>query len=174
MMIRNKIQEIDDLFTMFHDFEIVGIRLVNDVLTLQILLPWSQMWNVDNYIMTFEFQGCKSIKCNYHVRVSDELVQTETSRYYPTEEKFTTDPSEIVKFELDIQRHLLIKPNSFKLFCTSSSGIGIGQVESATIELTTTNYKIFDNKGQEMSLDKMKAWSSDWWQKIQKMWDEQK
>lgn len=44
----------------------------------------------------------------------------------------------------------------------------------ARVELNVSDYQIFDNDNHEMTLDKMKEWGTDWWDGIQKMWDEQK
>lgn len=42
----NRIKDIEDLFSMFHDFEIVGLKREKDILTMEILLPWSEMWDI--------------------------------------------------------------------------------------------------------------------------------
>lgn len=55
----DKIKEIDDLFSMFHDFEITALSLENKTLTMEILLPWASMWDIDDYKMMFEFGGCE-------------------------------------------------------------------------------------------------------------------
>jgi hypothetical protein len=39
----HRTKEIDDLFSMFHDFEIVGIKLISETLRMEILLPWNQI-----------------------------------------------------------------------------------------------------------------------------------
>lgn len=172
----DRIKDIDDLFSMFHDFEIVGLSINNDVLTMEILLPWSEMWNIEDFKMTFRFEGCGKVKCHYFKRTGNELVKWEKGVCYPTEEYVTTDPNEIVKLELDVQSHEFKRPNTFILHCDSSTSHGnqIGQIEFGQIEIEASDYKIYDNEMNEMTLDKMKEWATDWWDGIKKMWNEQK
>ncbi len=173
---KDRIKDIDDLFSMFHDFEIVGLKVEGNILSMEILLPWSEMWNIEDYKITFRFDGCNGLKCHYWKRTSNGLKEWEKGVYYPSQEHITTDPNEILKLELDVQNHDFKKPNNFVLNCNSSSSHGnqIGQIEFGRIELNATNYQIFDNEMKEMPLDKMKSWRTDWWEGIQKMWDEQK
>ena len=158
----NRIKDIEDLFSMFHDFEIVGLKLEKDILTMEILLPWSEMWDIIDYKMTFRFSGCTSLKCNYFVQTNKEYT--------------TTDISEIVKLELDVQSCEFKAPNGFSLHCNSYANHGdtINSIAFARVELNVSDYQIFDNDNHEMTLDKMKQWGTDWWDGIQKMWDEQK
>ncbi|MGB6036023.1 MAG: hypothetical protein WBG42_07130 [Cryomorphaceae bacterium] len=171
-----RINDIDDLFSMFHDFEIVGLKLDENILTIEVLLPWSEMWDIEDYKMTFRFDGCLGLKCHYWKRTSNELQEWEKGVYYPSEEHVTTDPNEIVKLELDVQRHEFNKPDQFTLHCNSSTFAGseIGGIEYGRIELSAADYQIFDNEMNEITLDKMKNWATEWWDEIEKMWDEQK
>jgi len=172
----DKISEIDDLFSMFHDFEIVGLKLYDNLLSMEILLPWSEMWDIEDYKITFLFTGCNNLKCHYWKRTSNKLKEWERGVYYPSEEYVTTNLSEIVKLKLDVQSHDLNAPNNFVLHCNSSSSHGkqIGQIEIGRIELSATDYKIFNNEMSEMTLDKMKSWGTEWWDGIRKTCDEQK
>lgn len=173
---KDRITDIDDLFSMFHDFEIVGLNLNDSIISMEILLPWSEMWDIENYKMTFHFDGCKSLKCHYWKRTSNELKEWEKGVYYSSEEHVTTDPNEIVKLELDVQSHDFKEPDNFILHCNSSTSHGseIGQIDFGRIEISVADYQIFDNEMNEMTLDKMKSWATEWWDGIQKMWDEQK
>lgn len=171
----NKIKDIDDLFSMFHDFDIVGLRLDKGLLTIEILLPWSEMWDIEDYKMTFRFTGCNGLKCRYWKRTGTELVKWEKGVHYPSEEHITADLDEVLGFELDVQSHEFTEPNTFVLHCFTSSSPGneIGQIDFARIELKATDYQIFDNEMKEMTLDQMKIWGTEWWNEIQKMWEEQ-
>jgi hypothetical protein len=172
----DRIKEIDDLFSMFHDFEIVELELAEFVLNIKIRLPWAEMWKIEDYKMTFVFYGCSHFQCHYFKRISNELKKWENGVYYPSEEHITNELGEIEKLELAIQSHDFEKPDKFILHCNSSTSFGnkIGQIDFARIELGATDYKIYDNESNEMTLDKMKEWGTQWWDKIQKMWDEQK
>ena len=172
----DRIKDIDDLFSMFHDFKIVGLKLDNHILTMEILLPWSEMWDIEDYKMTFRFEGCNNLKCHYWKRTSKELKEWEKGVYYPSEEYITINSDEILKLELNVQSHDFKEPNNFVLHCNSlgSHGNQIGQLDFGRIELNATDYKIFDSEMNEMTLDKMKSWRKEWWDGIQKIWDEQK
>lgn len=170
----DKIKEIDDLFSMFHDFEITALSLENKTLTMEILLPWASMWNIDNYKMMFEFGGCEYLKCTYYVQTSNELIETKEGVYFPKKELFTSDLNEMVKLNLDIQSHKFTEPNNFLLHCDSLTSFEntINANDFAFIELTASDCKIFDNHGIEMTLNQMEEWCKEWWDGIQKMWDE--
>jgi len=155
---------------MFHDFEIVDIIKENDVLTLETVIPWGELWDIENYKLTFKFSGCKSLKCVYLKRTSNELVTIENASYYPTVSRTTEDFEEIKKLELNIQRHSFASPNIYTLYCNS---FGDG-VESGTLEFTTDNFQIFDNEHQLISLDKMKDAATEWWKSIEDMWRNEK
>ena len=172
----DRIKDIDDLFLMFHDFEIVGLKLDDNVLTMEILLPWSEMWDIVDYKMTFRFDGCEKFKCHYWKRTSNELREWEKGVHYPSEEHVATEPSEIVKLELDVQSHDFNEPDNFVLHCSSSNSHGnqIGQIEFGRLGFSATDYQIFDNEMDEITLDKMKSWGIEWWNCIEKMWEEQK
>lgn len=172
----DKIKEIDELFSMFHDFEIVGLEMTSDILKMEILLPWSEMWNIEEYKITFLFSNCRNLNCIYYKRTSNELQKWEKGLCYPCDEYSTENIQEILQLELDIQSHDLQKIDFFTLHCNSSTSYGnqIGQIEFARIELSVSDYKIFDNENKEISLDKMKEWGTAWWDGIQKMWDDQK
>lgn len=172
----DRISDIDDLFSMFHDFEIVGLKLDENILTMEIRLPWSEMWDIEDYTMTFRFNRCTSLKCHYWKRTSNELKEWEKGVYYPSKEHVTTDPNEIVKLELDVQSHDFNEPDNFVLHCNTSNSNEkkIGQIEFGRIELKVTDYQIFDSEMNEITLDKMKSWGAEWWDDIRKMWDEQK
>jgi len=172
----DRVKNIDDLFSMFHDFEIVGLELNNTILTMEILLPWSEMWDIIDYKMTFRFLGCNNLKCHYWKRLSNELKKGKKGVYYPSKEYVTNDLNQIVKLELDIQRHDFKEPDNFVLHCNSSTSHGsqIGQVEFGRIEFNANDYQIFDNQMNELTLNKMKSWGAEWWDGIRKMWNEQK
>jgi hypothetical protein len=173
---KNRAKEIDDLFSMFHDFEILGIKLYNETLRMEFLLPWSKMWGIENYKLTFKFEACNKFVCHYFKRIGTELVKHEKGIHYPASEFITKDILEIKQLELDVQSHNFKEPDNFILYCNSSTSFGnkIGQIDFARIELTAKDYKIYDNDNNEISLEKMKEWATEWWNGIQRMWDEQK
>jgi hypothetical protein len=171
----DRIDEIDDLFSMFHDFDVIGLSFNDEVLTMIIILPWSEMWDIKSYKMTFQFFGVENLKCFYFKRTGTELIKWEKGLCYPTDEHVTVETNEIVDLELSIQSYEFHEPNRFILHCHSASSFGnrIGQIDFARIELNVKDYKIFDNEINEISLNEMKEWGKDWWNRVQKIWDEE-
>ena len=167
----DKTQQIDELFSMFHDFEIVGINVDDENCVMEILLPWSEMWNIENYVIKIYLKNFKNLECHYFKRTSNKLIEWEKGAYYPSDEFITSDPKEIVKLELDIQRHDYIEPDKFILHCNSSSSFGnkIGQIEFARIVFNAKDYEILDNENNRISLTKMKEWHKQWWAEIDKI-----
>ncbi|PTB97238.1 hypothetical protein C9994_03745 [Marivirga lumbricoides] len=161
--ITNKYQEIDKLLLMFHDFQIIGLEKESNTLKIETHLPWGEMWDIDDYKMTFLFYRCNNFKCHYWKRTSNELKEWEKGAYYPSEEHVTTNLYEVLKLELDVQSHDFKEPDIFFLNCDSSSSHGnqIGQIEFGRIELNASNYQIFNNEMNEIKLDKMKSWRNE-------------
>jgi len=165
-------QDIDDLLSMFHDFDIVNAELNRDTLILAITIPWGSMWIKDDYTYTIRLEliGCTFFSCDYYKIKSKELIKIGDNRYQRDTEKITTtNPTDLNGLELSIQSRTNIQPYTYELHCISNE-----EIDFATITLTTTDYRIFDQDGKEITLDKMKQWGTDWWDGIQKMWDEQK
>ena len=169
-------QDIDDLFSMFHDVEIVGLDLKDEVLRMEILLPWCEMWGRERYSLTFELGGCKGVTCQYHVRTGNEVVRKDGKVFYPTDEYLTSDRHEIARLGLDVLGSSFDRPDRVTLHCERriASRDHEGVIEYAGIEFQTTSYRIFDDEMNEISLDTMKGWAEEWWEGIQKMWDAQK
>ena len=173
---KDRISEIDELFKMFHDFDIHTLELEDRILTMRISIPWCEMWEIDEYILTFKFTECDEFSCIYHVRTSTELVQWEKGVYYPNEKKVTTDIGVIEKMELDVQNHEFLEPNTFYLNCNSSTSFGnqIGQIDFGQIIMKASNYQVFDPGGEEIELSQLKLWENDWWKSIEKMHEDNK
>jgi hypothetical protein len=172
----NKISEINELFDMFHDFDICNLELIDNTLTMQISIPWCEMWEIDEFILTIKFSDCDNLNCIYYVRTSTEEVSWEKGVYHPNEKKETNNPQQIVKMELDIQNHEFKKPNTFLLNCNSSTSFGnkVGQIDFGQIVMTANNYQILGPEGSEIKLSQMKNWANDWWESIEKMHEENK
>jgi hypothetical protein len=168
----DKQQEIDDLLSMFHDFEIINAALNGDTLVLTITIPWGSMWEEVDYAYTIrlELMGCNYFSCDYYKIKSKELIKIGDKEYQSdTEKTTTTKPADLNGLELSIQSRKNIRPCTYELHC-----IGNDDIDFATITVSTTDYHIFDKEGKEITLEKMKQWATDWWNGIKKMWDEQK
>ncbi|MES2730370.1 MAG: hypothetical protein V4714_01435 [Bacteroidota bacterium] len=166
-------QEIDNLLSMFHDFDIVTAELNGDTLVFAITIPWGSMWKKDDYSYTIrlELMGCNYFNCDYYKIKSKEVINIDENRYQRETDKITTtNVADLTRLELSIQSKANIRPDTYELHCQC----GNQDIDFATITLSTTDYRIFDQDGKEITLETMKQWATDWWDGIQKMWDEDK
>lgn len=168
----DKQQEIDDLLSMFHDFDIVTAELNGETLVLEITIPWGSMWKKDDYTYTIRLEliGCTYFFCDYYKIKSNELIKIGDNKYQKDTEKITTNnPADLNGLELSIQSRTNIQPDTYELHCISNE-----EIDFATITISTTDYRIFDKGGNKITLETMKQWGTDWWDGIQNIWDEQK
>jgi hypothetical protein len=163
-------QEIQDLFSMFHDFDIIAIRHESSILTLTLEIPWGQIWNEEeSYMITLSLNGCKSISCDYLELKSRIPIQTTEGLRFDSMEKSTSDVKVIESLGLSIQSYEYKNSNQYVFYCN-----GKGKIDSGQLMFTADNYKILDHFNKAITLDKLKQLSTMWWNSIQKMWDEQK
>lgn len=157
---------------MFHDFDIVTAELNGDKLVLAITIPWGSMWVKNDYSYTIGLQllSCTYFSCDYYKIKSKKLIKIGDNRYQKDTEKITTtNPPDLTGLDLSIQSKTNIRPNTYELYCISDQDI-----DFATITISTTDYLIFDQDGKQITLETIKKWATEWWDGIQKMWDEQK
>ncbi|MDO1451421.1 hypothetical protein Q0590_34420 [Rhodocytophaga aerolata] len=153
-MIKDR-QKIGDLFSMFHDFEIVEIEFNKPYLLLTVRIPWGQLWQDMDYQIKVSISGCEFLLCKYWKSNSSETHNTD-------------NPKEIEFLELDVQRHRYTAPNTYEFVCNGNNCAG------AELTFTADKVELWDKSGESLKLDKMKGWATDWWNNIQQMWDEQK
>jgi len=168
----NRQQEIDDLLSMFHDFDIVTAELIGDTLVLAIRIPWGSMWIKDDYTYTIRLEliDCSYFRCDYFKIKSKEIIKIGDNSYQRDTEKITTtNPADLNELELSIQSSANIRPETYELHCDSYE-----EIDYAAITISATDYRIFDQDGKEITLETMEQWAADWWDGIQKMWDKQK
>ncbi|TPE39138.1 hypothetical protein [Pontibacter mangrovi] len=167
----NKQKEIEELFSMFHDFEIKSVSKDRETMTLEIVIPWGQVWNlaVMEYQIKVELSGCRSLLCEYFVFRDDEANKSKLLALRETEKRITSDPQTMDKLGLEVQSYTYTPPDTYVLHCNSSKEIAGGE-----LTLTATDYRIFNNNGEPLTLDHLKQWATEWWGRIQEMWDEQK
>ncbi len=154
-------QEMEDLFTMFHDFEIVLLTHKNDLLTLTIIIPWGQLWDDLDYKIKVELKGCYFMDCAYTeiVNTPENLAKNWVDRL--SVNKSTNDPEVISTLGLEVQRHNFYPPNKYEFLCNSSGNYAGGQ-----LTFTADGYSIFNKNGEPIDLRQMKSWSTEWWSKI--------
>lgn len=158
-------EEINDLFSMFHDFEIKELTYCQNLLTLIINLPWGQiLWDDYNFNIKIEISGCNYLSCIY----GDLLKTPENLLNFPTHRKFinkeTTEPETISALGLEIQSHICSEPNNYEFRCNASSQDCAGGELSFTADTVT----IFDMAGNEISLTQMDNWCEEVWKKLSK------
>ncbi len=167
----NKQREIEELFSMFHDFEIKNVSKDGEALTLEFVIPWGQVQNpaVLEYLIKVELSGCNNLLCEYFVFKDDEANKSKPVALRETESILTSDLRTISKLGLEVQSYTYTPPDIYALNCNSSKEIAGGE-----LTLTATGYRIFDRNDAPLTLDQLKQWATEWWSKIQEMWDEQK
>jgi hypothetical protein len=162
--------EIQDLFSMFHDFDIIAIKHESSILTLTLEIPWGQIWNEEeSYIITLSLNGCKTISCDYLELKSRVPIQTTEGLRFDSMEKSTSDIEVIESLGLSVQSYEYKNADHYVFYCN-----GKGKIDSGQLMFTADNYKILDHYNKAITLDKLKQLSTMWWNSIQKMWDEQK
>lgn len=157
--------ESNDLLTMFHDFDIIDIIPAETFTTFFIHIPWGQLWNDDDYVIMMQVMGFDMIKCDY-ITHNAPPVQTDSGVVWDYNEKQTMDIEEVKGLKLYVQSHSFTPPDVYDLFANITNG-------SAQLRFRAADFKIFDKQGKEITLDVLKAWTKQWWDGIQQMWDEQ-
>lgn len=158
-------QEIDELFSMFHDFEIIKLAYHDDILNLTIQIPWGQMWNDLDYFISVELTGCDFIICDYAevLNTPENLAKRWGEQSHI--DKSTNDQQIISNIGLEVQRHEFYPPNKYKFLCNSSKNTQYG---GGHLSFTTDNYKIYNKEGIQIDLYQMEKWCREWWDNIQK------
>ena len=167
-----KHEEITDLFSMFHDFDIIEAELNDEVLVLEIMIPWGSMWIKDDYeyMIKVELLGCKYFNCEYCKLLSQELIKVGDKYQIDSEKINTTNAKDLKDLALSVQKSDYIELDKYELYCDSENRF----IEFATLSISANDYRIFDNANNEISLDTMKKWAIEWWKGIQKMGGEKK
>jgi len=147
---------------MFHDFEITVLTYHDSNLTLTIQIPWGELWSDLNYKITVKLNGCDFIHCDYYELENTpvNLAKRRLDRSFV--DKSTNDQKIISGLGLEVQRHNFYSPNKYEFLCNSSKDYAGGK-----LTFTADNYTIFNNDGVQICLDQMKAWSNEWWTKIE-------
>ena len=152
-------KNIDNLFDMFHDFQILELDYVKNKLSLKIKIPWGHLWNDYDFQIKLEISGCKFVTCVY-----GEIIQTSGNSAMTTinsksADKTTTDPFIISNLLLEVQRHNSLGENVYEFICNSSNK----NCSGGELTFTATDVCIFDMQNQEISLTQMENWFSEFW-----------
>jgi len=149
-------QDIDDLFSMFHDFEIVQMKHENKVLTITMSTPWAELRDEKDFIIILELYGCDHVTCEYSEMNGVNNV--------------TSDCKLISTLGLDIQSHKFYPPDIYEFFCEAHNN---NVIADGQIKFNTNDFFLFDQEQNLLRLDKMKELATMWWRSIQKMWDDE-
>jgi hypothetical protein len=162
--------EIHDLFSMFHDFDLIAIEHSSKTLTLTIGIPWSQLWDEEEiFKIKLVLQGCNYLYCDYQERIHTGPFENFEDINLDKVEYSTKDIETIVSLKLSVQSYIFREPNCYIFYCNGTEKIDKGQ-----IMFTADSYKLFDKNGSNLSLEKMKQLATMWWDSIEKMWGDQK
>lgn len=158
-------QEIDELFSMFHDFEIIKLTYNGNILNLTIHIPWGQMWNDPDYLISVELTGCDFMYCDYAevLNTPENLAKRWVDQSHI--DKSTNDQQIISEIGLEVQRHEFDPPNKYKFICNSSKNTTYG---GGQLTFTADNYKIFNKEGIQIDLYQMEKWGSEGGRKFRK------
>jgi hypothetical protein len=152
-------QNIDNLFAMFHDFQIVKLEYVKNKLSLTIKTPWGRLWNDVDFQIKLEMSGCDFVKCVYGeiIQTYDNSAMTTVNR--KSADKTTTDPLIISNLLLEVQRHNSFDKNVYEFICNSSNK----KCSGGELTFTATDIHILDMHNQEISFIQMGIWFSEFW-----------
>jgi hypothetical protein len=153
-----KIDEISELFELFHDATILEIFYNKPILVFRIKIPW--YWDDHNFEILLEISGCNDLFCSYGVLIIDPF-NPKSLVYCKSEERSTTEPDEITKLQLEIQSFELHDPNTFEFFCNSSAHL----IAGGNLKFSADDYRLFDNKGKEITIEHMNNWFDDFWKR---------
>lgn len=161
VMANKQREELNDLFSMFHDFEVIKLEYKDAVLTLTIEIPWGQLWDDLNYHIKLELTGCEFITCDYAelLNTPENRSRNAVDRSYI--EKSTQDQKVISEIGLEVQRHTFLPPNQYEFICNSSKDYAGGH-----LIFTADGYSLFNKENEKIDLEQMKKWSTDWWKRI--------
>jgi hypothetical protein len=163
--------EMHDLFSMFHDFDLIATEQGNKTLTLTIAIPWSLLWDEDEiYEVKLELYGCDYFYCDYQESVHSGPFKSKEDINLDTIDYSTKDIQTITSLKLSIQAYTFREPNHYIFYCNS----GMQKINEGQIMITADRYMLFDKFGNSLTIDKMKELGTMWWDNIEKMWDSQK
>lgn len=161
--------DLQDLFSMFHDFDIADIKYETSTITLLLITPWGELWDGHvTYNIKLELSGCSHFSCDYQERVHSGPFKGHKGINFDKIECSTENIETIISLNLSIQSFEFKEPNHYTFYCSGSDKIEEGQVK-----FTASNYRLFDGNNEVLSIDKMKELATMWWDFIQKMWDAQ-
>jgi hypothetical protein len=163
-------ENIQDLFSMFHDFDIADLKYENSTLALLLKTPWGELWDEDEtYNIKLELSGCNHLHCDYQEKVHSGPFKSYEDINFDKIEYSTKNIETILSLNLSIQSYEFKEPDQYTFYCRGSDKIDEGQVK-----FTALHYRLSDGNNNDLSLDKMKELAGMWWNSIQKMWDDQK
>jgi hypothetical protein len=151
---------LKELFTTFHDFDIVGLKDQPPSLWLTLRLPWGELWDNYDFKIRLELQSAQIIECKYSELTGDV---DRNSQKLKGVDKITTDFKTIEKLGLDIQRIEAKGKLEYVFHCNGD------KVAGAHLTIVADSFNLYDHVGQPISHDNYKSWYSQWWKEIREM-----
>ena len=149
-------EDINDLFTTFHDFVIKNIKHGREVLIITIDTPFEEDLGLSEYIIKLHLYGCRNVSCKYRDKKG-----TSAS---------TDSCDQITNLALNIQGYKFYAPREYEFFCDTNLN---PEIEEGQIRFDADAAELFDSYDNPLSLDKIKELAIMRWENIQRMWDEQ-
>ncbi|MDH5380828.1 MAG: hypothetical protein OEW75_08250 [Cyclobacteriaceae bacterium] len=148
---------LQELFSTFHDFDIVGLETKTEGLLMTLRIPWGELWGEYDFKIKVELKDGQITECKYFEHTGDANSLGQQNSIY----RITNDLKTIVKLDLDIQRFETTKDGDYIFHCN-----GYDKVGGAQIRLQANNYKLLDLQEKPISIDKYESWHKVWWMKF--------
>src|SRR5947209_10469753 len=98
--------DIQDLFSMFHDFGISAVKYEKDILTLSIATTWSEMWEENGgFKLNLQVTGCNYLYCDYQESAHTAPFKSHQEINFDKIEYSTKDIETITSLNLSIQSY---------------------------------------------------------------------
>lgn len=162
-MTLNSHDDIITLFDLFHDGGLEKVKSGSEGIDLYLMAPFLASEEQEEYEANIivKLLSCKSVKCIYHRRISNELVVGENRRkHYPTSIHETSNNDEIAKLQLGILNASYDQTKGFVLHCTGL------EIEYAEVFFDVKTVKLTDLNGNVFTIDSLQNQWSKWWETI--------
>lgn len=161
-------EDLNGLFSLFHDFIIKEVHQHGDRITLRVSIPWGQMFDTpeNDYSITVVLADCSEISCTYWTIKTDMENRSKPVPFRKTDEWRTTDMATISTLGLEVQSHLYTPPASYLLRSNSDRSIHGARIAGGDLRFSALAFKLFDADNKPMELSNLEAWGAAWWKSI--------
>lgn len=157
-----KIEQIQKLNAMLHNFEIKVLQKQSQTLIIETILPWAKLWQKEDFELKIHYSNCTFLDCEYYPIVNEKMIEAYPGKFIKnTVESHSDKVEEIGELQLNIINSSFNSPNTFTFWCESSLNI-----ELAKLIFEANDIQFFDGDGNEISCEQMEVWKNKWWESI--------